>query len=204
MHPLIFKEFDRICAGAGPFRRILEIGVDPAERSLLTLPSLARAGTKIGIDLEKSFRAENFSVLKGDANQMDFFRDGAFDLILCNSMLEHNPRFWLTLREIRRVTEPGALLVFGVPGFSEMGRRSGVEIARWLARLPWIGSGWKKHAEALAASTPTLGLHAYPGDYYRFSEQAVREIFLEGLVRAETKQILDPPRMIGWGFVPET
>jgi SAM-dependent methyltransferase len=202
MHPLIFEEFDRICAGAGPFHRVLEIGVRPAEHPLLTLPSLAHARIKIGIDLGKGFRAEKFSVLQGNANHMDFFRDGAFDLILCNSMLEHDSRFWLTLREIRRVAKPGALLVFGVPGFSEMGRQPELKIARCLAWVPGIGSGWKNRVEALAASTPTLGLHAYPSDYYRFSEQAVREIFLEGLVRTETKQILNPPRMIGWGYLP--
>lgn len=203
MHPLIFDEFDRICSGAGPFHRILEIGVSRTQRPLLTLPSLARTPTKIGVDLEESFRGEDFLVLKGNANRMDFFADATFDLVLCNSMLEHDPCFWLTLREIRRVARPGALLAFGVPGFSKMGNQPGLNIARRLARLPWIGIQWKGRLESLAASTPTLGLHAYPGDYYRFSEQALREVFLQGLVRAETKKILDPPRMLGWGFLPK-
>ena len=53
--------------------------------------------------------------------------------------------------------------------------------------------------DPIAVGTPTLGVHAYPGDYYRFSEQAVKEVFLEGLAHPRTRVVMNPPRIIGWG-----
>jgi hypothetical protein len=47
-----------------------------------------------------------------------------------------------------------------------------------------------------------LGVHNFPGDYYRFSEQAVREVFMDGLVDVSVKLVLTPPRIIAWGRKP--
>jgi len=204
MHPLVFKEFDQICSKNGAFDRVLEIGTTRQDQSLLTLPSLTKARLRVGVNQEEGFRGETYSVLKGNANNMAFFEDQVFDLVLCNSVLEHDPSFWLTLAEARRVACPGALLVFGVPGFSIMGSRPELRTIRWLARLPWIGNSWKTRLEALEASAFTLGIHNYPSDYYRFSEQAMREIILQGLVEVKTKIIMEPPRVVGWGFMPGT
>ena len=202
MHPVIFNEFDQICAANGTFERVLEIGVTRHDIPLLTLPSLAGARIKVGVDLAEGFRGENYCVLQGDANAMTFFADGVFDLVLCNSVLEHDPRFWLTLMEARRVARPGAFMVFGVPGFSKMGEQVGVSMMRRLARLPWIGTHWRSRLDALEAGTSTLGIHAFPSDYYRFSEQAMREVILQDLVCIQTKRVMEPPRIIGWGFMP--
>jgi len=72
--------------------------------------------------------------------------------------------------------------------------------SRRLARfagLPLIGP----HIAALLASTPVLKVHRYPGDYYRFSGEAMREILLAGLSAIEVDEVLDPPRLIGSGLV---
>ena len=45
-------------------------------------------------------------------------------------------------------------------------------------------------------------LHHYPGDYYRFSAQAMREVLCAGLERVGVRIIMMPPRIIGWGFKP--
>ena len=42
----------------------------------------------------------------------------------------------------------------------------------------------------------------FPGDYYRFSEQAVREVFFEGMKEVEIRTVLVPPRIIGTGIRP--
>jgi len=202
MHRTIFQEFEQICAQYGPFNRVLEIGATRQDRPLLTLPSIGKARLKVGIDQTEGFRGEDYYVLQGNANHLAFFADGAFDLVLCNSVLEHDPSFWLTLQAVRRVARPGALLIFGVPAYSAMGDLFGLKLARRLSRLPFVGTRWKQRLEALEAGTPTLGLHAYPADYYRFSEQAMKEIFLQGLLRVQTKMVMNPPRVIGWGFVP--
>ncbi len=57
-------------------------------------------------------------------------------------------------------------------------------------------------ADALLAGTVTLGEHRFPGDYYRFTEQAVQEVFLEGLVEPRCRWVMSPPRIIGWARMP--
>jgi len=43
------------------------------------------------------------------------FRDGAFDLITCSSMMEHDEFFWLTFLEMVRVLKPGGRLYVSAP-----------------------------------------------------------------------------------------
>ena len=42
----------------------------------------------------------------------------------------------------------------------------------------------------------------YSFDYYRFSEQAVREVFFEGMRRVRVKPVMFPPRIFGHGYKP--
>jgi hypothetical protein len=42
----------------------------------------------------------------------------------------------------------------------------------------------------------------YRFDYYRFSEQAVREVFFEGMERVRVRAMMTPPRLIGHGWKP--
>jgi hypothetical protein len=42
----------------------------------------------------------------------------------------------------------------------------------------------------------------YRFDYFRFSEQAVREVFFDGMRRVRVRAILHPPRIIGHGYKP--
>ena len=55
---------------------------------------------------------------------------------------------------------------------------------------------------ALRAAAPTLGLHYYLSDYYRFSEHAVRDIFFAGMIKVRFEKLLQPPRFIGFGRMP--
>jgi SAM-dependent methyltransferase len=196
MHPTVFEAFDRICRTEGAHGRILEIGATPDANTLLRLPALAAADFRIGLDLVHAGQYSDFEIIAGNANAMTLFVDGEFDVVLSNSVLEHDPRFWLTLKEIRRVAKPSALVVLAVPGYGRMLRRS-----RWmrLCRLPLLRHVLHTHADSVEAATPTLGLHHYPGDYYRFSEQALRDVLLEGLTAIRTMSVLSPPRFIGWG-----
>lgn len=43
------------------------------------------------------------------------FKDGSFDVIICNQVLEHVPDDQGALLELRRVLRPGGLLIIGVP-----------------------------------------------------------------------------------------
>jgi SAM-dependent methyltransferase len=195
MHPEIFRAFDEICLAEKAGGAVLEIGATPGADTLLRLPSLAGATSRTGIDLEGGFADETLRIVQGNANRMDGFADASFDTVLCNSMLEHDPRFWLTLAEVRRVAKPRALVAIGVPTYGEMGDMPLRSWSSLLKRLP----GGAATATTLRVSAATLGRHDFPGDYYRFSRTAVEEIFLEGCAPRSSRVLLDPPRVVGWG-----
>ena len=49
-----------------------------------------------------------------------------------------------------------------------------------------------------AARPSTYRVH-YAFDYYRFSEQAMREVIFEGMERVRVRPMMSPPRLIGYG-----
>ena len=197
MHVQEFAEFERICAERARPGAVLEIGAMPSPDSLLCMRALARAEHKVGLNLEGPRRFRDFEIVRGNANAMTMFADASFDTVLANSVLEHDPRFWETLSEIRRVARPGALVVIGVPGYTAP--------APWkralgpLIGLPIVGS-WLRRTSLLAA-TPTLVVHRFPGDYYRFGEDAMRDVLLAGLDEVRVTTLMFAPRIIGSGFV---
>jgi SAM-dependent methyltransferase len=198
MHSVVFACFERICRQQAIKGRVLEIGARPRADTLLSLPSLAGASERLGLDLDGPHDWQGMRILAGNANRMAEFADGSFDVVLSNSMLEHDLHFWLTLGEIRRVLKPGGLVAIGVPGYGAMGEmplRRPIGLFRF---CPGLAAG----ANLLGASSVTLGLHPSPGDYYRFSEQAVREVLLGGYRDAGVERVLMPPRFIGWGRKP--
>ena len=100
-----------------------------------------------------------------------------FDLVMSNATLEHDKHFWLSLAEMRRVLAPGGLLIIGTPGYKKNPERD--------------------HGK----STHTYRVH-YHFDYYRFSDQAFRDVFFDGMEDVAVRGILNPPRIIGLGFKP--
>ena len=199
MHPRIYSEFDRVCEERRAGGAVLEIGAVPAGDTLLTLPALARSASRIGVSLDGPSRFGGFEILRANANRLDLFDDARFDTVLCNSVLEHDPFFWTTLAEIRRVARPGAVVVLGVPGF-DAPPPSYRRLSRLLAGLPSLGRTGREEAEGLAASTPTLVVHRFPSDHYRFSREAVEHVLLEGLDDREVATVLTPPRFVGSGI----
>ncbi len=47
-----------------------------------------------------------------------------------------------------------------------------------------------------------LQVHNSSSDYYRFTPEAVENVFLEGLVEKEVHTLMVPPRVIGAGRLP--
>jgi SAM-dependent methyltransferase len=196
MHPAVFDVFEEICRARKICGAVLEIGATPDDSTLLNLPSLAGAAEKTGINKTGGARFRDFTILEADANNMTCFPDQRFDVVLCNAVLEHDRYFWKTLAEIRRVVRVGGLVVIGTPGYRQLPFET--KLRRWLARLSrFSGSpdGW-----SLQHSTLTLGVHNFPGDYYRFSEQTFREVFFEGMTDIVIRTVLVPPRIIGAGI----
>ncbi|MBP1686713.1 MAG: hypothetical protein H6Q33_2856 [Deltaproteobacteria bacterium] len=201
MHPRIYAELERICSRRGAGGAVLEIGAVPSEHSLLCLRCLSAAREKIGISLDGPSRYRDFEILRVNSNAMDCFPERHFDTILCASTLEHDPFFWKTLAELRRVAKPGALVVIGVPGYAEDPARWR-RVIRMPLHLPVIGSLMRRGLAQWLASTPTLVPHNCPGDYYRFSRQAVEQVICAAMDEVEIRTLMIPPRIIASGFMP--
>lgn len=196
MHARVFAEFDSICRERRAGGDVLEVGAVPAADTLLCLPALRDVRSRTGVNMDGPHAWGDLTIQRANANDLSGFADASFDTVLCNAMLEHDPRFWKSIAEIRRVARAGALIVIGVPGYTTLaGERRVSRVAR-LGRRLGLSGAW---LDAADASTLTLRVHNFPGDYYRFSPQAVREIFLEGLVDTEVRTVLSPPRLIAIG-----
>ena len=59
-----------------------------------------------------------------------------------------------------------------------------------------------KWVDWLFESTLTYKVHNAPGDYWRFSEQAVEEVLLEGMRDIRLHVTMVPPRIIGSAIKP--
>ncbi len=196
MYRQVFEEFNRICVKRGAGGAVLEIGAVAADDTLLCLPALKGASSRIGINLNGPHRYRDFEIVGGNANAMPQFKDGTFDTVLTNATLEHDPHFWQALAEIRRVTKPGGLVVIGTPGYAE----PPPTVARKLAKAVARSRGLRRLVADFLSSTPTLNVHNYPGDYYRFSAQAFQEVFFEGYGDVKIVSVMTPPRIIGSGI----
>ena len=106
--------------GIGPFRRILEVGYG----SGILLPELARRGTGLAaIDIHsaqgavaESMRELGVDVELSTASLYEIpFEAGAFDALVCLSVLEHLTDLDGALDEFRRVLEPGGVAIVGFP-----------------------------------------------------------------------------------------
>lgn len=196
MHPTIFEAFDRICRERRAGGRVLEIGATPNDQTLLTLPALREAPHKLGINLLQSGRHRDFEVVRGSANEMQQFADGTFDTVLSNATLEHDRHFWKTIAEIHRVTRPGGLVVLGVPAFVDADLDA--RVRRWIQRRPLLRRRWGAIAEK---ATLTFRVHNFPGDFWRFSKQAVADVLLDGMEDVRLEVVMSPPRVIGSAIV---
>lgn len=252
MHPQIYSEFECLLADEDITGHVLEVGAQPDETALLCSPVFEDAASKTGLNLVGG-SYQDFEVIEGNANDMEMFDDDEFDCIVCNATLEHDPYFWRTLAEIRRVSSPGSHVCIGVPGFSRTHERTNgwlkTRYRNWFVRLRLdklaarietrvasdtsrldvdaterttdgvTDDGRTRHelrsrlhrtlrnvyfyiepGESVYAAT--FRVHNHPGDYYRFSPQAIEDVFLNGFTDTTVREVMFPPRLIGKGTVP--
>ncbi len=197
MHYRIYKEYEKICNSLNFNGSVLEVGAVPYDSSLLCMESLKNAREKKGINLKGPLKYRDFEILKGNANSMSMFDSERFDLVLCNALLEHDKYFWKTMQEIKRVTKKGGTIIIGTPGFNYY---SAEKIKTKLRKLPIFKSLSKsQYFDFLFFSTLTFEIHNAPGDYYRFSPQAFKEVLFADLENVEIFSVMIPPRIIGIG-----
>jgi SAM-dependent methyltransferase len=158
--------------------RALEVGGLMGADSLLRFPELAGA-ERYCLNLYEMPSEDGITAVKGNANDMrHVFRSNWFDLVLCCATLEHDKSFWRSVEEMRRVLKPGGLMIISVPGYIEDPEND------------------------VGRSTLTYRVH-YKFDYYRFSEQAVRQVFFDGMERVRVHPFMTPPRIFGHGYKPQ-
>jgi SAM-dependent methyltransferase len=199
MLPRVYKEFERICSERKAGGAVLEIGAVPSTDSLLCMKSLRNATQKIGINLKGPSEYRDFKIIQGNGNAMTCFGDASFDVVLCNAVLEHDPYFWKTIAEIKRVAKPGALIVIGAPGYARLKME---KISSLLNHVPLLRRWRRSYFGLLFFPTLTIHVHNEPGDFYRFSRQAFEEVLLAGLTEVEVLSVFLPPIIIGAGRKP--
>jgi len=112
---IIRAELDRLPLRPGA--RVLDAGCGSGR----TLEELGRYGEVFGIELdpgaaEVARGRECGEVRIGRLEDMPW-EDGHFDLITCLDVIEHTPDDRVTLRELRRVAQPGGFLLVTVPAY---------------------------------------------------------------------------------------
>lgn len=173
MHPRIHEKFHEIIKAHGPRDgSVLEIGGLPGPHSLLRFPELEKT-RKVLVNLTKKKKVNGIETVQANSNDMAIFETGTFDLVVSNAVLEHDKYFWKSIHEMKRVLKPSGLMVIGVPGYAKLPGDTGCE-------------------------TKTFKVH-FKVDYYRFSPQAVQEVFFEGMAEVQCMTMLSPPRVVGWG-----
>lgn len=201
MSPEVYRLFQQVFNGKTFTGPVLEIGAVDGPDCLLNLAAFKDCPEKIGVNMVMQKSTCSIKYVQANANDLSCFQDHYFHAVVCNSTLEHDPFFWKTLAEIRRVTAKHGLVVIGVPGYTGMGLNQVFKKRNPLQRLMFrLAKMYDK--DALSASTLTLGEHFFPGDYYRFSRQALQEVFFDGFNDVTIHTTLNPPRFIGVGTKP--
>lgn len=211
MHPAIYRRFEELFREYPPAgNEILEIGAtaNVSETLLTIFKNISDNYHCVGINsMVDSADNPPYTLVQCNGNDMSIFADESFDAVLCNAVLEHDKFFWKTIAEVRRVLKPGGLFYVGVPGFAKQNnlvQRGLLRVTRssTLHFIPLLHRFVRWALLTRLAFTSTYMFHAAPHDFYRFSEEAVKEVFLEGLVVLHLEYILKPVRIIGVGRKP--
>ena len=110
----------------------------------------------IGIDIEEGLGVDRIV----DMHELSkHFEPEYFDLVVCTEVFEHDPKFWVTLEEIKKVLKPGGYFLFSVPNAGEY--------------------------------------HPYPKDYWRFMQDGITDVVLDGYKNRHVGQV--GSALAGWG-----
>ena len=190
MHSGVYAEFRRILAGLDLSGPVLEVGATPTQDTLLAM-DLLHGRERYGVNIAPASSIDGCPIIQANANDLSFFEDGYFGCVVSNATIEHDPYFWKSCAEIRRVLRPGGAAVIGAPGYGDEGnlRALGLPVPEGSP----AAADWSR-------STLAYHYHGEPKDYYRFSPDAFREVIFDGYRDVTICSVLIPPRHIGSGF----
>jgi SAM-dependent methyltransferase len=199
MHATIYNEFRAILSQLKITGPILEIGAVPEENTLLNI-DLLRARERIGINIAPASSYNGFDILQASATDLSVFKNGHFDCVLSNATIEHEKQFWKICAEIRRVLRPGGVAIVGAPGYSRTGDTGHLTLSKPAAAFPASAAAGADPLAEWDVTTLVYRYHGAPKDYYRFSEDAFREVIFEGYRDVCIRTVMVPPRLIGSGI----
>jgi ubiquinone/menaquinone biosynthesis C-methylase UbiE len=208
VHRRVYEEFERMLERYPPQgENALELGAVPTKSALLKAISRQNPDVRcVGVNLHVPKTHDpslGFEMVQGNANDLSMFDDRSFDSVITNSMLEHDSSFWLTLGEVRRVLKPGGLFYVGVPGYKNTQNPVQKTIFRLgssrYARIPGARTSLNFLSSTRLMGTGTFMFHLGPHDYWRFSPQAVEEVFFEGMECLSLSEVMSPIRIVAVG-----
>ncbi len=170
-------------AARGP---VLEIATDVRDLAVASIEQF-RGEQRHVIGLGEEAQLEGVTSHASDPHDLrDLFADGSVGTVISNKALAHDPMFWVTVDEIRRVLVPGGLAIFVTPCFSKVPNDAGV--------IP-VG----RKGNPVADVTVTHRVHASP-DFWRISPQAMKNVILAGFDVQEVRVKMMPPYVFGVGI----
>jgi SAM-dependent methyltransferase len=190
MHHTIYSEFRAIISQLNTTGEILEIGAVPQENTLLNI-DLLRDRKRVGVNIAPASSYNGFDILQASATDLSIFETGRFECVLSNATIEHEKHFWKICAEIRRVLRPGGVAIVGAPGYSQESDTERLALSKPAGADPL--AEWD-------VTTLVYRYHGAPKDYYRFSEDAFREVIFEGYRDVSIRTVMVPPRLIGSGI----
>ncbi len=179
--------YNKLISEVSPIGKILSVGDSARPHAILNMPYFRENKDKIdsqGLNIDKKHCGtyNHFTVHHGDGNTMTQYKDEEFDCVLSFMMMEHNPKFWLSLSEMKRVLKKGGLLIVAVPGFHKS------------CQMPAYEDSLDKYP-----MSTVYGLHGHP-DCYRFSPHFLMYVVFEDFAEQKVYDVLRPPRLVGIGY----
>lgn len=126
--------------GGAPGLNIVEVGARDVGVGALRRIAPANAAAYVGLDLEAG---PNVDLVLPDPHSFPL-PDGAADLVLSSSCMEHDSMFWLTFLEMARIVRPGGHIYVNTPSNGAVHRYpldcwrfypdSGIALESWARR----------------------------------------------------------------------
>lgn len=122
-HKAVMRLLEKVKAGS-----LLDVGCAGGTKAEEYARSLGiPLGRVKGIEPQAGYAAEagkRFEVYKVDIEKEPFpLPDGAFDIVVCNQVLEHLKNIYRPLSEMDRIVKTGGFLLIGVPNLSGLYNR---------------------------------------------------------------------------------
>ena len=163
---------------AGP---VLEIAGGSREGAIAQAPFLEGVERHVVVSGEGA-EAGGIHFHKGDPNDLaPLFDDDCFGAVIWDRALERDPRFWLTVAEIRRVLMPGGSLLLCTRGFAKA-NKFGVKV---------VGAS----GNPIPYLTATASVSPAGGDHLRFSPQGLRRVVLGAFDVKELRSAFMTPHL---------